>query len=585
MSDRLSLPKSELRNRAGRIPLKYKITAPYLFLAIILAVSTAILVTRIVFDTIDERYTNSLIEAGMLSSAYMVQEEDRLLEIFRLTAYTKGMAEAIQLRDTQALREKLLGIAANYQVETIEILDAAGLHLFSMRHKAGQSREEYLYAQAGDAVYSQWGFVRQVLTQQADRFGDKYAGYVSLDGEEIFYVAGPVRDSQDNLVGVILVGERLQTLVRGMNEATLARITLYNNYGQPIVTTLSAPVTLGEQGAAAILQNETQLSAKRSLGESREVTSSAIAYEEILSVWEARRETMLGVLGVALPKSFLVDASSATRFQAYLLVAAANLLVILVGFNLSSVITRPLGNLVTASRLVAGGDLDVQVELQTNDEIAILADSFNHMVANLKLSKDALIQAYDSTLEGWSLALELRDKETEGHTRRVTEMTLALARRAGLSEDELQQIKRGAMLHDIGKMGVPDAILQKPGKLTAGEMAEMQKHPLYAFEMLKHIEYLQPALDIPLYHHERWDGQGYPHGLRGETIPLSARIFSVVDVWDAMSSERVYRPAMHHAAILRHIEKSRGTQFDPAVVDLFLDYIQEMPEAPDEGAA
>lgn len=581
----MSLPTSEPQTRATRIPLKLKITAPYLFLAIILAVSTAILVTRIVFDTIDERYTNSLIEAGLLSSAYMVQEENKLLEILRLTAYTQGTAESIQLRDTQALREKLLGIAVNYQVDAIEILDASGSQLFSMRHQVGQSRETYIYAQAGDAVFLQWDFVRQALTRQVDRFGDKYAGYVSLDGEDLFYVAGPVRDAQDNLVGVMMIGERLQTLAKGMNEATLARITLYNAYGQPIVSTLPQPVVLGEKGAAEILENEVRLSAKRSLGESRAVNSASIAYEEILGAWEARRETTMGVLGVALPKSFLVNASSTTRFQAYLLVVTANLLVILVGFNLSSVITKPLSNLVQASRQVAGGDLAVHVDLQTNDEIAILADSFNHMVASLKLSKDALIQAYDSTLEGWSLALELRDRETEGHTQRVTEMTLALAQRAGYSEEELQQIKRGAMLHDIGKMGVPDAILQKPGKLTDEEMAEMRKHPLYAFEMLRHIEYLQPALDIPLYHHERWDGQGYPHGLRGETIPLSARIFSVADVWDAMSSERVYRRAMHPASILRHIEKNRGTQFDPAVVDLFLDYIKGVPQSSAEEAA
>jgi putative two-component system response regulator len=155
----------------------------------------------------------------------------------------------------------------------------------------------------------------------------------------------------------------------------------------------------------------------------------------------------------------------------------------------------------------------------------------------------ALAVAYDATLEGWSKALDLRDRETEGHTRRVTELTLALCRRVGIPEEELVHVRRGALLHDIGKLGVPDQILLKPAALSEDEWVVMRRHPEYAHAMIEPIAFLRPALPIPLCHHERWDGQGYPRGLRGEEIPLVARLFAVVDVWDALRSDRPYRPA------------------------------------------
>ena len=178
--------------------------------------------------------------------------------------------------------------------------------------------------------------------------------------------------------------------------------------------------------------------------------------------------------------------------------------------------------------------------------------------------------AYDSTLEGWSRALDLRDKETEGHTQRVTEMCMRLARALHMDEDELVQVRRGALLHDIGKMGVPDSVLLKPGALNEEEWAIMRKHPEYAYQLLSPIAYLQPALDIPYCHHEKWDGTGYPRGLKGEQIPLTARVFAVVDVWDALRSDRPYRPAWPDAQVWEYICSGSGTHFDPHVVEEFL---------------
>jgi putative nucleotidyltransferase with HDIG domain len=193
---------------------------------------------------------------------------------------------------------------------------------------------------------------------------------------------------------------------------------------------------------------------------------------------------------------------------------------------------------------------------------AMLFDSMRRAHTELSL-------AYDTTLEGWARALELRDKETEGHSQRVTTMTLQLARAIGLSEAEQAHIRRGALLHDIGKMGIPDSILLKPGSLTHDEWEVMRQHPVYAYDLLSPIPYLKEALDIPYYHHEKWDGSGYPHGLKGEAIPLAARIFAVADVWDALRFDRPYRKGWPEDQVRAHIHALSGTHFDPQVVAAF----------------
>ena len=185
-----------------------------------------------------------------------------------------------------------------------------------------------------------------------------------------------------------------------------------------------------------------------------------------------------------------------------------------------------------------------------------------------KLHHDVLI-AYDKTIEGWSRALDLRDKETEGHTQRVTQMTLQLARSVGFDEDALLQIKRGSLLHDVGKLGIPDSILLKPGPLTEAEWVIMRLHPVYAYEWLSVIEYLYVAMEIPYCHHEKWDGTGYPRGLKGEDIPLSARLFAVVDIWDALTSDRPYRKAISREEAWEYICDQTGKHLDPKAVAAF----------------
>ena len=196
--------------------------------------------------------------------------------------------------------------------------------------------------------------------------------------------------------------------------------------------------------------------------------------------------------------------------------------------------------------------------------------------ANIDEAHIQLLSAYDATIEGWSRAMDLRDKETEGHTQRVTALTEKLARLAGMGAVDLLNMRRGSLLHDIGKMGVPDSILHKPDKLTDEEWVVMRQHPQHAYDMIQPIEYLRPALDIPYCHHEKWDGSGYPRGLKSEEIPLSARIFAINDVWDAVTSDRPYRLAWDKQKALDYIREQNGRHFDPYVVGLFYKMIDSL---------
>jgi putative nucleotidyltransferase with HDIG domain len=227
-----------------------------------------------------------------------------------------------------------------------------------------------------------------------------------------------------------------------------------------------------------------------------------------------------------------------------------------------------------AASEISRGNLEVQVETHGTDEVAVLAKAFDEMAFSLRRSEKSLVSAYDKTIEGWAKALELRDRETLGHTLRAANLTVELARRMNIEEAQMENIRRGVLLHDIGKMGIPDNILLKPGPLEEWERKIIERHPTLAREMLSQIEFLHPCMDIPAHHHERWDGSGYPDGLVGEEIPITARIFAVIDVWDALTSDRPYRKAWSEEVARRYIEECGGKQFDPRVTEVFLQWIQ-----------
>ena len=251
--------------------------------------------------------------------------------------------------------------------------------------------------------------------------------------------------------------------------------------------------------------------------------------------------------------------------------------------NLRSILCVPLkmkgdiiGVIFVDSRVFSGLFEESDIEI-----LSAFADQAAVAIENARMFEE-LQKAYAATLEGWVRTLELRDKETEGHTQRVTALTLVLAKKIGINGEELEHIERGALLHDIGKMAIPDYILLKRGKLTLAERKFMELHPEFAKELLEKIDYLRPSVDIPYCHHEKWDGSGYPQNLRGEEIPLAARIFAVVDVWEALTSARPYRESIDPDEARTIIHAESGKHFDPRVVDAFLG-IKNLPVSPKIG--
>ncbi len=561
--------KSPRGGRQVRIPIRTKITLPYLFLALVLAAGVSLLVTRIVFDTIEERFSNQLIEAGRLSAEWMVREEDSLLETLRILARTTGVPDLVQNGDAEGLRQSTFGVVVNNQEDAVLFLDAQGSLVLSMVHRQGEGLEAYDFVRGGGQEFTDWGAVAKVLAGEQDLHGDKFAAFEIFNEDYYFFTTGPIFDEAGELAGVVLVGKSLDEMVAKLQQETRIQVTIYDFVGQPMESTFLSSPSLPPETASQILLDQDTASQRRDLSSRRDITVSNIDYEEILGPWEAREGEDLGVVGSALPKTFLVRANSVTRLQIFLLVAFAFLLVTLVGLYISALITRPIQGLVNASSRVAEGDLEVQLRVRSQDEIEDLTESFNQMVSSLNRSQKDLVKAYDTALNGWAKALELRDEITEGHTLRVVELTVLLAKEFGFEGLALEQVRRGALLHDIGKMAIPDSILQKPGKLTPDEWETMRRHPEYAYEMLKDIEFLQGAVDIPYCHHEKWDGSGYPQGLKGEEIPLPARIFAIVDVWDALISDRPYREAWPLDKTLEYLREQSGSHFDPQVVEVF----------------
>ena len=567
---------------AVRFPIRLKVTLPYLILALIIAMAGAYIITQLVFDTIEERFTNQLIETGKIAAEWMVKEEAELLETLRLVARTEGTGNALRDGNAEELRAIAYPILLNASVDALEIVDLSGESVLSLRHRAGGLQEQYDVSR-GERSYQDWDVFNNVRDQESDKKGDKYAGIASAGWGDYLYVSGPILDQDGSLVGVILVGDSLAKVAEEIRTTTLSQVTLFNLEGKEIVTTFIEsgpqldPLTTNE-----ILTRQDEDSFMQ------ENVVASISYQGIFAPLEVRSGEDVGIIATSLAKTFLVRASNTTRLEIFGFITTAFLFIIAIGLFIADRFTKPLLKVVDASSQIASGNLEVSVTPEGNDEVTALAKSFNQMVASLQRSKSDLIrahedtiQAYDRTIEGWCKALELRDNVTEGHTQRVTQLTLVIASQMGISEQELVHVRRGALMHDIGKMGIPDSILKKPGSLEDDEWKEMRRHPVYAYEMLNRIDYLAPAIAIPYCHHEKWDGSGYPRGIQGDEIPIEARIFAIADVWDALRSDRPYRDALPASTALEYIQENRGTHFDPQVVDAFLIVYQKYLAEPD----
>ena len=554
------------------VSIRTKIILPFLLIAIALAVAAGYMAWQVASDSIQERFVNQLIEVGKLANEGMVRQEDQMLETLRLLANTNGVPQAITNQDAAALRDLALPLAINSSEDAIIILGIDGVSILSMYHRPGGPVEDYIFTQ-GDGEMRPWRIVQLVIQNKSDSRGDKYAAYHQTHLGGYFFICGPVRDENQSLVGAILVGRSADRLAQELREETLAQITLYDTMGNFTATTFIETPELGPLTSLDVVNKQDDESFIR------ELVVSDIQYSEILGAWKARGET-IGVMGASFSQNFLVRMGRSTWLRAFTLVIVAALLVIAVGIFTSNIISQPILRLEKAASSVAEGNLEVKILTSGHDEIARLTREFNFMVERLQKAHTDLISAYDSTIEGWAKTLEARDSETLGHSQRVVNLTIKLARAMGIPEEHIVHVRRGAFLHDIGKLTIPDDILKKPGPLTPDEWAIIKKHPKAAYEILKDIEFLEKALNIPYCHHEHWDGNGYPRGLKGTEIPLEARIFTVIDTYDAIRSNRPYKQARSLEEAFRELRKGKGILYDPEVVDTFLKLMHEDGDEP-----
>ncbi len=560
----------------AKVSIRTKITMPYIFLAILIAIGASIIVSNLIFDTVEERYNNQLAEVALLSSELMVKEEQDLLDGLRLIANANGLAAAIQTGDVDAIREVTFGIVVNQRIGAVQFLDANAQPILSMQHNADGFVEDYRFSQGGEAgFFADLPFVQNVLNGFQDELGNKFSGLVTTHKESWFYISGPVLNENQERIGILLVGTSLEDLVGNLRNKTFGQITLYQLDGTPIISSLPYPPQPldGTLAESVIIHQDEPHSPLHEITYERTIDVVEHQYSEVLAPWEVRGDVDIGIFGAALQRNFLIKPSPLTRLQFIFFIAVIIAMILIIGRSLANLITRPLLGLVKVSEAIAKGNYNTTIDVKTNDEIDILATSFHEMALNLQRSQVEILEAYDSALNGWTKALELRDKDTEGHTKRVADMTVTLATQAGIAAENIVHIRRGALLHDIGKMAIPDRILHKPGPLDAEEWAIMKRHPLYAYEMIKDINFLEKSSNIPRYHHENWDGSGYPYGLKGKEIPLEARIFAIVDSWDAMLSERPYKKSFSPQASLRSIREESGRKYDPELVKLFEAFI------------
>lgn len=555
------------RLRNISIPILTQITVPYVILAVLVAAGGTYIINQVVVDSVQERFTNQLIATTTLATESLVNQEQEMLESLRLISHVQGVGQAIRDGLPATLEQLTTPIMFNAQVDAYAFVSIGEVTIIA-RYLDGDN-QGYVRLET-DQRLAESDFVQRVLAGEVDEAGDKFSDLVSTDQGLVYFIAGPVLDDTGSLVGAALIGQFMDGLAITIAQETLSDFSVFSLLGEPLASTLASAASISTEDVDVVITRRDEGTLQRTW------TLAGVTYHELLTPFVVRGDTAIGILGVSLPTHILVQTSQLTRDNTLLLVGAALLMVLAVGAVTAGRITRPIKELRDAALRVSGGDYTVNVGRESKDEVGVLTTTFNEMVGNLNRSKLDLLDAYDKTIEGWARALDLRDHETEGHSRRVTDMAVKLGERIGLTPEQLKQLYRGGLLHDIGKLSVPDTILHKEGPLTEEERQQVNLHPQHALLFIESIEFLRPALDVPYAHHERWDGKGYPRGLKGEEIPILARVFAVVDVWDALTSDRPYRKAMNFRDAFAIIEQSRGNHFDPAIVDAFIAMLGEL---------
>lgn len=533
--------------------ISWKIIFPYVVLTLVLAGVGSYLATRVVTGSLQERFENQLAEAGRVTSDAVVRTERAHLETVRSVAFTQGVADGIAAGDSHGVRALVQPIAANSATERLAVLDAQGAPVVSL---ALTDRANLTYATAGTAGdEADWPLVQAVLNGVTDEQGDKHAQFIETGDGFILYTAGPItRNGQ--IVGVALVGTTVTTFLAGTEAQALADITVYDFGGRALDSTFvaeaddeDADLTINPATLATITSGET-------VRESRMVWGRE--YDFMYSTLQLRGKTA-ALYSVALPTDFIFSAGNNTRTQVALLFGIGIVAVLAIGFFLAGALTKPILKLVRTAVSVTAGDLNARSGVRTSDEIGKLAASFDEMTARLQ-------RQHLNTIKALTSAIDARDPYTLGHSVRVGQLAVMIGKRLQLPDVLIGHLETGGYLHDIGKIGIRDAVLGKPGALTPEERALINDHPTIGLKILEHVELPGPVIEFVGSHHERLDGSGYPQGLHADEISIVPRVAAVSDMYDALTTDRPYREAMTPEQAMEILRNDSGKFLDPEVV-------------------
>jgi putative nucleotidyltransferase with HDIG domain len=543
-SARIDATLSEIRHHAARRrPLRQQIIVPFLLLLVFVAIVGVAALTYQATGAGMAGFDQSLIRASVQVNDRLATLEAGRLNDLRALATTPGLASAVATSDRPRLSELFAADAATAREArvVIRILDAQGNRVLAIPDDSAP------------AAYAGLPAIRQVLTGTNDGRGDKYLAVLRERSGSVVYWTAPIRDPNRQVIGAVLLGESISDIAAEIRSTDAGRLFFYGLDGQPL------------EGSLPVLSRDVRQSVTSDHLMRVSATVNGHTYAVAVTDWWMRGERF-GYLGVGLPADGVVDTMFKLRIILLSVFVGTALVVLVVGGLLARRISQPLERLVSSMRMVAAGDLSDRSPTGTADEIGYLTSSFNEMTASLDAKTKALETTSFASIEALARAIDARDPYTYGHSARVARLSFEIADEMGLPADELIALGRASLLHDIGKIGVEDRVLRKPGPLDKRETAAMREHPVIGYEMLKGLHFLESSLEGVRHHHEHWDGSGYPDGVKGENIPLAVRILTVADALDALTSDRPYRVAMSFPAAVRTIEAGAGYQFDPAVI-------------------
>jgi putative nucleotidyltransferase with HDIG domain len=537
--------------------LRRRIVLPFIVLVVFVGAVGIAVVSAQVGGSVEGAVDNGLVRSSLRSNDRLAAVENDRLQQLRAATNTTGI-DSVVARGDGAAAGRLLGpIVGNAQPEhlVLRVLDKSG------RQLVGLSRNSATVESLSDgAVYTLQAAVQHALRGERDALGDKYI-FVASETPPMLYWVAPIWTETETpaVTGAVLLGQSLTEIAQTITGSSSLAVGFYRSSGTVLASSVAGSPSLSSDVRHEVTPDTPVRVATQWGGR---------PYRLLVNDW-TMRGTQVGYLAVAVPADDLSGSLNAIRLVLVALFGAIALGTILIGLALADRITRPIDQLVASMRVVSAGDYSRRVQVESPDEIGYLATTFNEMTAALQEQIRARDEAYFRNLEALARAIDARDPYTFEHSARVAAISLELAKGMNLAEADLVVLRRAGLLHDVGKIGVSDKILAKTGPLNDEEWAAIRRHPVIGYEMLKDVPFLQPSLDPIRHHHERWDGEGYPDGLEGASISQLARIVTLADAFDAMTSDRPYRKGFSFEFAARTMISEAGRQFDPAVVDAF----------------